>query len=58
MIITSKLQDNISNYRIKNFSVGGIQSFLRLEEMLSKSNDIKVVVAIYVSFSKKYLNFG
>ena len=47
----SKLQDNISNYRIKNFSVGGYgtyQSFLRLEEMLSKSNDIKVVVAIYV----------
>ncbi len=47
----SKLQDNINNYRIKNFSVGGYgtyQSFLRLEEILSKSNDIKVVVAIYV----------
>ena len=47
----SKLQDNISNYRVKNFSVGGYgtyQSFLRLEEILSKSNDIKVVVAIYV----------
>ena len=41
----------INNYRIKNFAVGGYgtyQSFLRLEEILSKKSDTKIVVAIYV----------
>ncbi len=47
----SKLQNMINNYRIKNFAVGGYgtyQSFLRLEEILSKKSDTKIVVAIYV----------
>jgi hypothetical protein len=47
----SKLQEYIKNYKIKNFAAGGYgtyQLFLRLEELLSKNNNIKTVVLIYV----------
>jgi len=47
----SKLQNNITNFTIKNFSAGGYgtyQLFLRIEDLLSKKNNIKTAVLIYV----------
>ena len=47
----SKIQENLVNYELKNFSVGGYgtyQSFLRLEDLFDKQDKIKTVIVTYL----------
>ena len=46
------LQEKLKDYNVKNYGVGGYgtyQSFLLLEEILKKNNDIKMIVYSYIN---------
>ena len=46
-----KLQKKITNYKVTNYAVGGYgtyQSLLKLEELLSKRNNIEYVICMFV----------